>query len=183
MHRFLPGIAFVFESVAFRLVVVPTNVVIDAQVPGRIRVGTALGVNAVEDVTHGVLRDHDLPAQNAGVTCLRVVAIALRWRELIAAIGAAGIASGDLGVAFGTLLRRGLAVAAGGTLSDLDLIDWAVPQYVAAEVEHETVLLAGVQAEAPADHSSIEGGSGFMQESVFFEHNYPDLATPELSEV
>jgi hypothetical protein len=125
---------------------------------GRVVARAALLVDAIEDVLHGVLRGRDLAGQDAGLAGLGRVLGPFRRRELVATVRAARIARGDDRMTLRALLCWGLAAATSVAFLNLDLVHRAVPQHIAAEVQHQTVLLARVQAETPANHLAIKPG-------------------------
>ena len=145
--RFLTGVTVVLEADEFALPVVQPQAIVHAERPRRILRRSTLGVDRVGDVLDVVLGVGDLAREDARFAGLGVVLLPLRRREHVAAVRAGGISGGDHGLALRAFLRRRLARAVAGRLPDADLVHRPVPQHVAAEVEHQAVLLARVQAE------------------------------------
>jgi len=112
-------------------------------------------MDAVKDVLHRVLGDRFLAGENPCCRRFGLVLLPFRRRELVAAIWTRGISCRDHRMALRTFLGRGLAIALLDRLH-LDLVHRSVAQDVAVEIEDETILLAGVQAESATDHLVIE---------------------------
>ncbi|OSM07680.1 hypothetical protein MAIT1_04553 [Magnetofaba australis IT-1] len=87
-----------------------------------------------------------------------------RWRKFVSAFGA--VANGGMvdGVALGTGFDRGLPVTLLFLGARAHLVDGPVPGDVAGEIQHQAVLLAGMQTGAASGNLHVEpGGFGGAQ--------------------
>src|SRR5690606_25861431 len=99
----LTRVSLVFETDPLGLVLIPADLVVDAQRLGGVLRSAAFGMHAVDDVMHAVLGGRYLSRQDAGLARLGVVLRALRRRKLVAALRATSVTGGDYRLALGAL--------------------------------------------------------------------------------
>jgi len=132
--------------------VVESDTVVDTHRARRVRVGTLLDVDAVEDVVDRIDRLAGLAGEHGLGRGTRIVVGPLGFGKLVAAVGADGVSGGDERAALRAFLGRSTAAIAAVVVLKADLIDRPMSEHVSAVVQHETVPLARMQPETPTTH-------------------------------